>query len=152
MPAQLLAFYCERLLDLHDQLGVPIDGIGVCDDRRASGFVVAVWQARFGADASFYENPVTPVGEFADRRWYIPTRYSLSLISFGTPASTIISPKTKGAPCETWKPQRVISSSQSSIRLRFSARPACYPCQFTKLSSAPQQHARLDKRQTFDQP
>ena len=70
MPAQLLAFYCKRLLDLHDQLGVPIDGIGVCDDRRASGFVVAVWQARFGADASFYENPVTPVGEFADRRWY----------------------------------------------------------------------------------
>ena len=36
MPAQLLAFYCKRLLDLHDQLGVPIDGIGVCDDRRAS--------------------------------------------------------------------------------------------------------------------
>ena len=34
------------------------------------GTVVAVWQARFGADASFYENPVTPVGEFADRRWY----------------------------------------------------------------------------------
>ena len=69
IPAQLLAFYRERLLDLNDQFGLAVDGIGVGDNLRAGAFIILVGQARFLARSGLHDNLVAFVGEFAHRRW-----------------------------------------------------------------------------------
>src|SRR5271154_6306020 len=70
IPAQLLTLSRERFLDLYDQLGLPIDRIGVCDHCRAGSLIVAVRQPGLRAGPDFYEHPVALVGEFADRGWH----------------------------------------------------------------------------------
>jgi hypothetical protein len=68
--AQLLALDCERFLDLHDQLSLAEDGVGVGGDHGAGRLVVAIRQTGACARAGLDHDLMTFFGELADRRWH----------------------------------------------------------------------------------
>ena len=51
----------DRLLDLHDHVGLVVDGVGVGKDLRAGGLVLVVGEAAAVAGALLHEH-VVPVG------------------------------------------------------------------------------------------
>ena len=66
--AQLLAFGGQRLLHLHDQFGALKYPVRSCDDLGAGGDVLLVGKAGARACHGLDRDPMSPRGQFPDRR------------------------------------------------------------------------------------
>src|SRR5262245_63197043 len=96
--SELLALGRERLLDLHDQLAARIDLIGVGHDFGPDRAVVGIAEAGPQPGALFDQDVVTVPFSSRTVEGTRPTRYSLSLISFGTPTSIFAIPNVTHPP------------------------------------------------------
>ena len=65
---ELLAFGGERLLDLHDQLGLPEDLISVGNDLGTRRLVIGIGETGTRSGIALDHDPVAIVGELPHRR------------------------------------------------------------------------------------
>ena len=89
---EFLALTRERLLDFDHQLAARVNLIGIGDDFGPDRTVIGVGNPGAQSGARFNDDMVPVPRQLAHRRRHEPTRYSLSLISFGTPMSIVAFP------------------------------------------------------------